>query len=199
VINLSSSEAYGTAVNVPMSEDHIFSPETPYAASKAAADLIFNTYSSTFGLKYLTLRPFNMFGPRQNQGSYAGVVPIFIDKLANSQRVLIYGDGNQTRDFVYVKDSVLAMLEAERHWDGNYSLTLNISTGEETSINTLLQMLSECMKITEPKIDYLPTRDGDVLRHCGDSKKYTQLTGMIIPQISKHALQETIDWYTSSD
>jgi UDP-glucose 4-epimerase len=198
VVNISSSEAYGTAIDVPMSEDHLFSPETPYAASKAAADLIFNSYNSTFGINYLTLRPFNMFGPRQNQGSYAGVVPIFIDKISKSEAVTIYGNGNQTRDFVFVKDSVQAMLEAENHWNGESSITLNIASGVETSVNSLLNMLTECMEAKPAKIEFLPIRDGDVLRHCGDSSKYTALTGKKIPEISMDSLRETIAWYTSN-
>lgn len=197
VINVSSSEAYGSAQTIPMREDHVFKPETPYAASKAASDLVFGSYASTFDLKYLTLRPFNMFGPRQNKGSYAGVVPIFIEKISKSEDVIIYGDGRQTRDFVYVKDSVEAMVEAERHWSGESSLTINIASGVETSVNALLSMISECMGSSPTRIEFQPMRDGDVLRHCGDSTVFTNLTGKKVPSINKQALVETISWYTS--
>jgi UDP-glucose 4-epimerase len=181
-----------------MKESHPLAPETPYAASKAASDLIFDSYSSTFGLKFLTLRPFNMFGPRQNRGSYAGVVPIFIDKILNREEVLIYGDGNQTRDFIFVKDSVLAMLKAENAWDGEESLTLNIATGRETSVNQLLAMVSNCLNLEPTKVKHMMARDGDVMRHCGDSSLYVNFTGASIPSISIEALIQTIDWYKAN-
>lgn len=198
IINISSSETYGTARSIPMKESHHLAPETPYAASKAASDLIFESYSSTFGLKFLTLRPFNMFGPRQNRGSYAGVVPIFIDKILNSEEVIIYGDGNQTRDFIFVKDSVLAMIKAENAWTGENSITLNIATGRETSVNQLLEMVSSCLNLEPTKITHLPARDGDVKRHCGDSTLFVNFTGATIPTISSEALIQTIDWYKSN-
>jgi UDP-glucose 4-epimerase len=198
IINISSSETYGTAKTIPMKESHPLSPETPYAASKAASDLIFESYSSTFGLNFLTLRPFNMFGPRQNRGSYAGVVPIFIDKINKREEVIVYGDGNQTRDFIFVKDSVGAMLKAESKWNGDESVTLNIATGKETSVNELLKMISSSLNLEPIEIKYLQARDGDVMRHCGDSTLFVNFTGTTIPEISTESLFQTIDWYSTN-
>jgi UDP-glucose 4-epimerase len=197
VINISSSEIYGSAQTIPMDESHPMAPETPYAASKAAADLIFDSYSRTFDRKFLTLRPFNMFGPRQNQGSYAGVIPIFIKTLIHENKVTIFGDGMQTRDFVFVRDSVNAMLQAENCWDGSESLLLNIGTGKETSVIELVSMLTSILEISDPIIEFKPPRDGDVRRHLADSQAFSRFTKSSVPAISKENLRETVKWYES--
>lgn len=195
IINISSSETFGSARYVPMDENHPYKPETPYAASKAAADLIFDSYSKTFGLSFLTLRPFNMFGPRQNKGSYAGVIPIVIDKLLNNDPIEVYGDGNQTRDFMFVKDSVEAALIAEKNWSGLESFDLNIGTQVETSINNLIQMIAEILQIQSPKIIYKSKRKGDVDRHCADITKFKKFTGCTVRSISNDSLSITVNWY----
>jgi UDP-glucose 4-epimerase len=197
VINVSSSEIFGTAKQIPMNEEHPLNPETPYAASKASSDLIFESYSRTFGLSFLTLRPFNMFGPKQNKGTYAGVIPIFIKKILRGEEVNIFGDGNQTRDFTYVKNSVDAFINVLNFWDGNTSLDVNIGSGKETTINELLIMLCAALDVKAPRINYLPARLGDVSRHCCDSRKYSNLTNQRVPEISISALKDTISYYAN--
>jgi UDP-glucose 4-epimerase len=105
LIHVSSSEAYGSAAYVPMDEVHPPVPSTPYAASKLAGDQIVLSYQHTFGLDAAIIRPFNNFGPRQNAGSYAGIIPIVVNRATRGEPIEIYGDGEQTRDFVFVRDT----------------------------------------------------------------------------------------------
>src|SRR5262245_2937413 len=93
LIHFSSSEAYGSARYVPMDESHPHHPSTPYAASKSAGDHVALSYHKTFGIDLSILRPFNNFGPRQNEGAYAGVIPIVIDRVLQGKPLTIYGDG----------------------------------------------------------------------------------------------------------
>jgi|LakMenEpi03Aug12_release.lakeMendotaPanAssembly.Ray.scaffolds.fasta_scaffold36484_1 UDP-glucose 4-epimerase len=195
IVNFSSSETYGTALKVPMDESHPIRPETPYAASKASTDLIFDSYSRTFNIPILTLKPFNMYGPRQNKGSYAGIIPIIINKLIKNETIEIFGDGTQTRDFVYVKDSVFAALVVEEMWIGNTSETFNIGTQVETSINNLIKIISNEYGKIDPKIVYVPRRQGDVQRHCACVTKFKSFTNHDIPSFTAKSINETIDWY----
>src|SRR5215470_2987396 len=110
LVHFSSSEAYGSAQTIPMSEEHPLEPLTPYAASKAAGDHLVRTYAATFGVDALVVRPFNNYGPRQNEKQYAGVIPTMVRCALEGREFLIFGDGEQTRDYIYVTDTVRAAL-----------------------------------------------------------------------------------------
>ena len=103
LIHCSSSEAYGSAESIPMNEDHPVNPQTPYAASKLAGDELVLSYVRTFNIDASVVRPFNNYGPRQNPGRYAGIIPIVVKKLKTNQPIEIFGDGEQTRDYIFVK------------------------------------------------------------------------------------------------
>jgi len=122
LVHLSSSEVYGTAAAVPMTEDHPLNPETSYAAGKAAADLLLASYVRMFELDLVILRPFNNYGPRQNAGSHAAVVPLTIKRLLSGLAPVIHGGGQQTRDFMYVSDTVdrLVRLECRNRLRGQH-------------------------------------------------------------------------------
>jgi UDP-glucose 4-epimerase len=142
LIHFSSSEAYGSARYIPMDEKHPLNATTPYAASKAAGDLVVNSYIETFQINAKVVRPFNNYGPRQNKGSYAGIIPIVSKQLQNGTPITIHGTGNQTRDFVYAATTAdlaikVAKTEAAR------GLTLNLATGIETSILQLIEMMKK--------------------------------------------------------
>src|SRR3989344_1755416 len=106
LVHFSSSEVYGTARYVPTDESHPMFPETLYAAGKASADMIVQSYFRTFDLDISIVRPFNNYGPRQNEGSYAAVIPITVKRILNGERPILEGDGKQTRDFIFVGDTV---------------------------------------------------------------------------------------------
>jgi len=197
LLHVSSSEVYGTARYVPMNEAHPHDVTTPYAASKSAGDQIVSSYVRTFGISARTVRPFNNFGPRQNLGSYAGVIPIVVNRLARNLPIEITGDGTQTRDFVFVKETargIVDVLNSEKC----QGMTLNIATGVETSINELVSQIANVMGKGNPRIQFVPSRDGDVLRHCADTSLAKQILGYSAEPISLSQLDETVSWYLSS-
>lgn len=194
VIHFSSSEAYGSARYVPMDEDHPHDALTPYAASKSAEDRIINSYVKTFGIRATIVRPFNNIGPRQNLGSYAGIVPIVVKKVLSGEPIYIHGDGLQTRDLTFVRDTVDFAVKIH---DVNASsgMTLNVATGVETSINSLVRKLLTVLGKTNHPIVYTDPRPGDVMRHCGDVSALESLLGEVPAPLSEDALLETVDWF----
>lgn len=193
VIHFSSSEAYGSARYVPMDEDHPHDALTPYAASKSAEDRIINSYVETFGIRATIVRPFNNIGPRQNFGSYAGIVPIVVKKVLSGEPIYIHGDGLQTRDLTFVRDTVDFAVKIH---DVNASsgMTLNVATGVETSINSLVRKLLTVLGKANHPIVYTDPRPGDVMRHCGDVSALESLLGEVPAPLSEEALLETVDW-----
>jgi len=194
LVHFSSSEAYGTAVEIPMTENHPLIPSTPYAASKIASDYIALSYFKTFGLETIIVRPFNNYGPRQNEGSYAGIIPIVIKKIKQGEPIEIFGDGEQTRDFLYVKETGLATLKLCQTKEA-VGRIINLASGKETSVNALVKMMIRIMGLKDYPIQYAPPRPGDVRRHCGGINLANSLIGFK-PQISlEKGLRETIIWY----
>ena len=195
-LHISSSEVYGTARFVPMNESHPIDSETPYAAAKASADQVILSYMKTFGIEALILRPFNNYGPRQNSLEYAGVIPIFIKKMLKSEDCVIFGNGLQTRDFIYVEETaqyILACMQLEHCWNKG---PINICSGLETSILDIFYRLQEILK-SKSQLIFAPSRPGDVLRHCGDSSLLVELTALSVPKkLSIKGLENTIAFYS---
>jgi UDP-glucose 4-epimerase len=195
-VHVSSSEAYGSARYIPMDEEHPHDAITPYAASKSAADHIIESYVQTFGIDATVIRPFNNIGPRQNPGSYAGIVPIIVKRVLAGQPIEIYGDGEQTRDFIFVKDSVdlIAQVHDSAACRGK---VLNVATGAETSINDILARILKIMGREDHPVFHSAERPGDVRRHLADVSKLEAALGHQSPRLTDEALTETIEWYTS--
>jgi UDP-glucose 4-epimerase len=195
LIHFSTSEVYGSAREVPMSEDHPNDVLTPYAASKSAADSIIRSYVETFGIDATIVRPFNNIGPRQNPGSYAGIVPVVIRKVLTKQPIEIFGDGEQTRDLTWVRES--ADFAVRIHdTPACRGKTLNVATGVETSVNELVRKLLVVLGAESHPIIHTHPRPGDVRRHCADISKLKSLMSGHAPSvISDGALAETVDWY----
>lgn len=194
LVHFSSSEAYGSAVEIPMAEDHPLIPSTPYAASKLASDYIALSYFKTFGLQVVIIRPFNNYGPRQNEGSYAGIIPIVIKKVQKREPIEIFGDGEQTRDFLFVKETARAALKLSQDTRA-LGKVVNIASGKETSINALVNGMLQIMGLEDYPVIHTDSRPGDVRRHCGGIKLAHELIGFR-PEIPLHeGFRETIDWY----
>ncbi|MFN8380548.1 MAG: NAD-dependent epimerase/dehydratase family protein [Anaerolineales bacterium] len=196
LVHCSSSEAYGSAVHIPMSEDHPLVPCTPYAASKASCDHIVLSYRETYNIDAVVVRPFNNFGPRQNPGSYAGIIPIVVRRILNKTPIEIFDDGEQTRDFIFVRDTVDAMVKIYEE-EKTRGQVINIGSGYETSMNSLVAQLKEVMKAPDHPVFHSAARPGDVRRHCGDVSRLKSLTGFEPRTISVDTLTETADWYRS--
>lgn len=196
LVHVSSSEAYGSARYIPMDEEHPHDAITPYAASKSAADHIIESYVQTFGIDATVVRPFNNIGPRQNPGSYAGIVPIIVRHVLGGTPIEIYGDGEQTRDFVYVGDT--ADLITQIHDSpGCRGQVLNVATGVETSVNELVRRILDIMDAPGHPVFHSEERPGDVRRHLADVSKLTSILGHETPTLSDESLRQTVEWYRS--
>jgi UDP-glucose 4-epimerase len=195
LIHFSSSEAYGSAIYAPMDESHPYNASTPYAASKSAADSIIQSYVKTFGIDATIVRPFNNFGPRQNPGSYAGIIPLVINRVNHGAPIEIFGNGNQTRDFSYVMETVDIAVELFKN-KACHGEVWNVASGVETSIIQLVRMILEAMGKDEYPVNFLPERPGDVRRHCADVTKTKAALGLQVGHLNQSQLQETIDWYS---
>jgi UDP-glucose 4-epimerase len=195
LIHFSTSETYGSAMYVPMDESHPYNASTPYAGSKSAADLIIQSYVKTFGIDATIVRPFNNFGPRQNPGSYAGIIPLVINRVRKGIPIDIFGNGDQTRDFSYVTETADIAVELYRNVDCHGDVW-NVASGVETSINELVRMILNVMGKDAYPINFLPERPGDVRRHCADVSKTKAMLGLEASHITELQLQETISWYS---
>lgn len=194
LIHFSSSEAYGTLRSLPMGEDHPEVPETPYAASKLAGDHIALSYRRTFGIDTAILRPFNNYGPRQNEGNYAGIIPIVMRKLVRGEPIEVFGDGEQTRDFVYATDTAraaVAMYEREE----TRGRIVNMASGQETTVNRLVDAMRKAYGSPDHPIVHGEPRAGDVRRHCGGIDLARELLGFEPETTLADGLQRTVDWY----
>ncbi len=196
-LSLSSSSAvYGNNPIVPKVESMIPEPKSPYAISKLDGEYYCKLFNDEGWLKTVCLRYFNVFGPRQDPGSqYAAAVPIFIDKALKNEPLTVYGDGEQTRDFVYVKDIVEAnrFLTTETTDTGVY----NIAYGKKIAINDLAGKIIE---LTESKSDtcYMPERPGDVLHSLASIDKLKN-TGIQLADEFDNGLTKTIDYFRKSN
>ncbi|MFA5309395.1 MAG: SDR family oxidoreductase [Dehalococcoidales bacterium] len=168
VVNASSSSVYGETPTLPKREDMTPQPLSPYAATKLAAEYYCSVFGKSFGLKTVSLRYFNVYGTRQAENSqYAAVIPTFRKNIAAGKAPVIYGDGEQTRDFTYIKDVVRAnILAAESDAEGVY----NISAGQGISINALARRLLETAGSDLEPI-YKPPRAGDIKHSVADISK----------------------------
>jgi UDP-glucose 4-epimerase len=193
LVHFSSSEAYGSARTIPMAEDHPLEPLTPYAASKAASDHLVRTYVTTFGVDALVVRPFNNYGPRQNDQQYAGVIPVML-RCAFERRVFaLLGDGQQTRDYIYVTDTARAALDLYSCVQARGQV-VNIGSGQEISVLDLKTRLEQILGRAIPT-EYRSPRPGDVRRHQADITLLKNLVGFT-PGISiDEGLVRTVEFY----
>ena len=196
LIHFSSSEAYGSASYVPMDEQHPPNPSTPYAASKLAGDHIVLAYRETYGIDAAILRPFNNYGPRQNAGAYAGLIPIVVGRALRGETIEIFGDGEQTRDFIFVRDTAEAAVRIYES-PGSRGLVINIGSGHETSVNDLVNALLTALEV-EAEVIHADARPGDVRRHCAAMERAREIFGFNAQTPLGEGLRETVAWYQES-
>jgi nucleoside-diphosphate-sugar epimerase len=198
VVCASTCALYGDDPEIPKREDMTPMPKSPYAVSKLAAETYCRVFYEVFGLETVSLRYFNVYGPQQDPHSqYAAVVPIFVYCLMQQRRPRVFGDGEQSRDFVFVDDVVEANLEAARS-PGVAGMVLNIGSGEGRTINEVLQLVREAMGADlEP--EYCEERLGDVRHSQADIGKACEALGYE-PQVSlKEGLRRTVEWYKGQE
>ncbi|MEE0936350.1 MAG: NAD-dependent epimerase/dehydratase family protein [Methanobrevibacter sp.] len=192
IVFSSSSAVYGQNRNMPLKESELPQPMSPYAASKAGCELYLQSFYDSYGLNYTALRYFNVFGPGQDKNSqYAAVIPNFISALLEGKQAEIYGDGEQTRDFVYVKDIVQANINAA---ESDFNGILNIASGEKLSINQLYEIVKKTLDSDlEPK--YLPERPGDIKHSLADISNMSKINLKIDTKDFEKQITETIEWF----
>jgi UDP-glucose 4-epimerase len=193
LVHVSSSEVYGSAVQIPMSEDHPLLAETTYAAGKAAADLALASYVRMYDADIVTVRPFNNYGPRQNDQALAGIVPLTIRRILDGEPPVLEGDGTQTRDFVYVGDTVDAIVRMATAGAAKGEL-VNVGSGKETPVGEIVQTLVDLLG-WEGEIERRPRRKADVLRHCADISRATTLLGPLAATPLAEGLARTVAWH----
>ncbi|MBI5332231.1 MAG: GDP-mannose 4,6-dehydratase [Candidatus Aenigmarchaeota archaeon] len=192
VVNLSSSEVYGEPVTVPEKEDGVLNAKLPYAVAKLATELYAKAYFTEHGLKTVSIRPFNVYGPRQISSAYGFVVGIFIEQVLAGKAITVFGDGLQTRDFTFVKDNLAAtILAAEKIDDGTVT---NVGTGKQTTVRELAEMILK-LTASKSKISYVPERKLDIVHRCADIARMKKLLGFTPKYSLEQGLKETIDWY----
>jgi len=190
----SSVAVYGEPRKLPISEDHIIDPINVYGATKAAAEALVHSYQGNYGLSTIALRYFNVYGPRMKGGYYAGVIARFIERVFNDEPPIIYGDGRQTRDFVYVKDVVRANITALR---STKTGPFNIGTGIQTSINDLCSIILKMFNKLHLKPVYQRPRPGDIRYSQADITKAVNELKWKPKYTLELGLRETIDYYRS--
>ncbi|WP_029420727.1 NAD-dependent 4,6-dehydratase LegB [Alicyclobacillus macrosporangiidus] len=199
VIHTSTSEVYGTARFVPITEEHPLHGQSPYAATKIAADQLALSFYHAFGVHVSIIRPFNTYGPRQ---SLRAVIPTIIAQMATGARRIKLGSLRPTRDFTYVKDTVRGFT-AMAQSDSSVGQVINIGSNYEISIGDLVQLITEVMGVeaeVEVDTDRLRPLTSEVERLWADNSKARQLLGWT-PEYHgrdglKHGLRETVAWFT---
>lgn len=194
VVAASSSSVYGETPSLPKKETMTPTPKSPYAVSKLTAEYYCNTFYHVYGLETVALRYFNIYGPRQNPNlQYAAVVPIFINNMLQDRPCIVYGDGEQTRDFTYVEDCVKANLIACKT-PGIAGGVYNIACGKQTSINQLFHLLKEILG-SDAIPTYEPARAGDVKYSYAAIKKAKTEMQFKPDYRLKKGLKKTVQWY----
>jgi UDP-glucose 4-epimerase len=194
-IYVSSSEVYGTACWVPMTENHPQFPKTVYGSSKLAGEAYTRAFYDTYDYPTVVIRPFNCYGPRSHhEGDSGEVIPKFLLRCLVGLPMIIFGDGSQTRDFTYVSDTARGIIEIGCA-DNTVGQTFNLGSGKELTINALAMQVAKIADCQEPKIEYVDPRPGDVLRLFADSLKANKTVGFE-PQISlEEGLRNLKEWY----
>ena len=191
---------YGDGESLPFSEQSRKLPVSPYGVSKLASEYYLAMYSTLHGLEVVSLRYGNVYGPRQNPHGEAGVVAIFSNRLRDREGLTIYGDGSQTRDYVFVGDVARANLMVSSGDPPTVNsiddAAFNVGTGIETSVNDLARMLLEIAR-ADVSVGHVDSRPGELLRSAVDSRKLAADRGWL-PQVTlKDGLQQTYEWVAS--
>ncbi len=191
VFSSTGGAIYGEQDVFPAPESHPTRPVSPYGVSKASGELYLGYYRAQYGLQYVALRYANVYGPRQNPHGEAGVVSIFSTRLLTGKECTIYGEGKQTRDFVYVEDVARANLLAT---EKEYSGPINIGTGVETDINRLYTLLAQAAGVDKPAVR-APGRPGEQLRSCVDNALARKVLGWQPTVTVEEGLRRTISFF----
>ena len=194
IIFSSSSSVYGQNKNMPLKETENPMPMSPYASSKASCELYLKSFYESYGLNFTSLRYFNVFGPGQDKNSqYAAVIPNFISAILEKRQPEIYGDGKQTRDFIFVKDVVRANINAA---ESDFNGIINIASGKKLSINQLYEIIKTTLN-SDLTPEFLPERPGDIKHSLADISNMEKINFKVKSDNFEEQIKETIEWFNS--
>lgn len=198
VVYAASSSAYGDTPTLPKAEQMSPDPLSPYAVAKLVGEYYCRVFTRVYGLETVSLRYFNVFGPRQDPGSqYSGVVSRFISSLLNDERPVIFGDGEQSRDFTYIDNVVAANLSAASSPTASGKV-INIANGQRITLNELLEELKQLTGRTDVTAEYREPRVGDVRHSLADISRAREFLGYESKVDLREGLQRTLDWWKTS-
>jgi nucleoside-diphosphate-sugar epimerase len=198
VVYAASSSAYGDQPTLPKAEQMLPDPLSPYAVAKLVGEYYCQVFTRVYGLETVSLRYFNVFGPRQDPSSqYSGVVSRFISSLLGDEQPVIFGDGEQSRDFTYVDNVVAANLSAANA-AGASGKVINVANGERITLNELLAELKDLTGKQNVTAEYREPRIGDVRHSLADNSMARELLGYESKVDLREGLKRTIDWWKSS-
>ncbi len=198
LIYAASSSAYGDQKTLPKVETMLPEPLSPYAAAKLMGEYYCQVFSRVYNLETICLRYFNVFGPRQNPSSqYSGVISRFIDSLMSGKTPVIFGDGEQSRDFTFIANVVDANVKAAQTTEG-IGTVMNAANGERISLNELLEVLKKITAQETVAAEYQPERKGDVKHSQADNRRAVECLGYEKRVGLEEGLRKTIDWWKTS-
>lgn len=186
----SSAAVYGNNPAVPLKEEYASDPVSPYGISKSVGELYCRKWMEIYGLKTLCFRFSNVYGPRQGNGGEGGVVSIFMNRMLRKQELTVFGDGNQTRDFIYVADIAEALTGCLKD---DITGVFNLSTNTESSVNDLIGLISSM----QPPVGviYSEIRPGDIIRSRLDNSRFKSRTGWRPRYTFSEGIQDTFNWF----
>ena len=187
---------YGEPTNLPASEKTLEDPLSPYGLSKLAGEKYLRWYNREYGIPFSVIRPANVYGPRQDPLGEAGVISIFLGKLTRNEPMVIFGDGKDTRDYVYVEDVVNACLLAMK---SNHNEIFNIGTGIETSVLDLVEIIRKVTNKPDAPYRFDPPRPGDVHRISLDSTKAETMLGWRPKTNLEDGITKVWEWFKKSN
>ncbi|MEO6785195.1 MAG: NAD-dependent epimerase/dehydratase family protein [Chthoniobacteraceae bacterium] len=194
-VHVSTSEVYGSAQTVPMTEDHPTRPSTVYGASKLAGESYARAFFATHGLPVTVVRPFNAFGPRcHHEGDRGEVIPRFLLRTLAGRELVIFGDGAQTRDFTFVEDTARGILLAACA-DAAIGGTFNLGSGRETAIREVAEAVARALDLPPPAIRHTAPRPGDVRRLIADSTLAARVLDYAPRVTFDDGLRQLAAWY----
>lgn len=191
IIISSSAGIFGELMDIPIGENHPTEPDSPYGCTKLCEEKLGLAYGKLYSKEVICLRYFNVYGENQMYDAYGNVIPIFVFNMLRGEPITIFGDGEQTRDFVNVQDVVQANLKAAS--TSGVSGAFNIGSGESISINRLVEILAEASGLV-PKVYYGPERKGDVRDSLADIKKAREILDYKPKVNMEEGIKEYIDW-----
>ncbi len=194
LISFSTSEVYGSSDDMLLSETDRLAPRTPYAAAKAACDLLIQSYNGSFNIDYTIIRLFNNYGPKKQVFlRRAGIIPTTINLLSQGKEVPIFGDGEFVRDFIFIKDTIRASLMVTENPNASGELFV-IASGKPRSVKQIVFDIAKLMNV-EPKMKFLPDRRGDVSFLCGNAQKAKKKLGFTPETSWEEGLKQCVDFY----